>query len=219
MTDLPVDFLESYDNESVLAELCRLSKLTSDGAVSKRAIESAGRVSYSTIVKRFGSLRKALELAGLSTSRFTKATDTELLASLVELWQRVLETEGRTPQRKDLSAFGYLFSGDTVLRRFGSWRAALLRARDSVTIESAEQTEQVSNSAKPVRTRQTFSLRKRFFVMKRDGFCCVRCGACGHGVRLEVNHHVPFAKGGTDALDNLETLCFDCNRGQRDDLV
>ncbi len=218
MTYLPVDFLESYDNESVLNELRRLSKMTPTGAVSKRDIESAGRVSYSTIVKRFGSLRKAMELAGLTPSRFTKATDPELLSSLVELWQQVLESEGRTPQRKDLSALGYPFSGDTVLRRFGSWRAALLRARDSVTSESAEQIDSVINHA-PSRVRRTLSLRKRFFVMKRDGFVCVRCGAHGHGVRLEVNHHVPFAKGGTDALDNLETLCFDCNRGQRDDLV
>jgi len=218
MTHLPIDFLESYDNESVLDELRRLSKIASNGSVSKRDIENAGRVSYATIVKRFGSLRKAMELAGLTPSRFTKATDAELLSSLVELWQRVLESEGRTPQRKDLSTLGYPFSGDTVLRRFGSWRAALLRARDSVTPESAEQLESITSHA-PSRTRRSLSLRKRFFVMKRDGFVCVRCGAHGPGVRLEVNHHVPFAKGGTDALDNLETLCFECNRGQRDDLV
>src|SRR5665213_2840931 len=135
MTHLPVEFLESYDTESVLDELRRLPKMTPTGAVSKRDIESAGRVSYSTIVKRFGSLRKAMELAGLTPSRFTKATDPELMSSLVELWQQVLESEGRTPHRKDLSIFGYPFSGDTVLRRFGSWRAALLRARDSVTSE------------------------------------------------------------------------------------
>lgn len=217
MTHLPVDFLESYDNESVLDELRRLSKMTPTGGVSKRDIENAGRVSYSTIVKRFGSLRKAMELAGLTPSRFTKATDTELLSSLVELWQQVLESEGRTPQRKDLLTLGYPFSGDTVLRRFGSWRAALLRARDSVTRESAEQLLVTSHA--PTRERRSLSLRKRFFVMKRDGFVCVRCGAHGAGVRLEVNHHVPFAKGGSDALDNLETLCFECNRGQRDDLV
>ena len=38
-------------------------------------------------------------------------------------------------------------------------------------------------------------------------------------VRLEVHHRQPFAKNGPDALDNLETLCFECNRWQRDDFT
>lgn len=217
MTRLPIDFLEAYDDESLLAELRRLSKLSPDASVSKRQIESSGRISYSTVVKRFGSLRKALELAGLTPARYTKATDTELLSAIIELWERVLEAEGRTPQRKDLATYGYPFSGDTVVRRFGSWRHALLRAHDSVSWDADDSPE--PTPATPQRERRTLSLRKRFFVMKRDGFCCVRCGAHGVGVRLEINHRVPFAKGGSDALDNLETLCFDCNRGQRDDLV
>lgn len=217
MTRLPIDFLEAYDDESLLEELRRLSKESPDASVTKRQIESTGRVSYSTIVKRFGSLRKALEQAGLGSSRYTKASNTELLTAIVELWERVLEAEGRTPQRKDLAVYGYPFSGDTVLRRFGSWKQALLRAHDSATWEGSEQPERAPVPLQ--RKRRALSLRKRFFVMKRDGFCCVRCGAHGPGVRLEVNHHVPFAKGGSDALDNLETLCFACNRGQRDDLV
>ncbi|MDE2462042.1 MAG: HNH endonuclease [Gammaproteobacteria bacterium] len=62
------------------------------------------------------------------------------------------------------------------------------------------------------------SLTRRFFVMKRDSFTCRKCGAHGYGVRLEVDHIVPVAKGGSNALDNLQTLCFDCNRGKRDHL-
>jgi hypothetical protein len=40
-----------------------------------------------------------------------------------------------------------------------------------------------------------------------------RCGASGAGVKLEVHHRFPFAKGGSDDLTNLETLCYACNRG------
>ncbi|MBM4124482.1 MAG: HNH endonuclease, partial [Nitrospira sp.] len=69
------------------------------------------------------------------------------------------------------------------------------------------------------RKRDALSLRKRFFVLKRDHFACVRCGASGVGVRLEVHHRFPFAKGGSDHLSNLETLCYKCNRGQRDSVV
>jgi hypothetical protein len=61
------------------------------------------------------------------------------------------------------------------------------------------------------------SLRLRFLVLRRDGFRCQLCGAtAADGVRLEVDHRVPRAKGGTDAEANLWTLCRDCNAGKSD---
>jgi 5-methylcytosine-specific restriction endonuclease McrA len=45
-------------------------------------------------------------------------------------------------------------------------------------------------------------------VFARDGFCCVNCGT---GERLTVDHIVAKALGGSDALDNLQTLCASCN--------
>jgi len=109
-------------------------------------------------------------------------------------------------------------SDDTITRRFGSWRKALVRARDSITEESISRDTLVATE-EPTRKRAALSLRKRVFVLKRDHFACVRCGASGFGVRLEVHHRFPFAKGGSDHLTNLETLCYDCNRGQRDNVV
>jgi len=219
MAQLPVDFLAEYDDASVLAEVRRLAEMHGSDNVTKAQIERSGRVSYSLIVKRFGSLRRALELAGLRPARFMNASDEELLTILVELWQRVLEKEGRTPQRKDLKAYGYSVSGDTVLRRFGSWKKALLKASNSVS-EAAVAAEVVpSANSSTSRERKPLSLRKRFFVMRRDQFACVRCGASGVGVRLEIGHRVAVARGGSDDLDNLVTLCFDCNRGQRDDFA
>jgi len=35
-------------------------------------------------------------------------------------------------------------------------------------------------------------------------------------VVLEVDHIEPKAKGGKDIMNNLQTACFDCNRGKRD---
>jgi hypothetical protein len=135
-----------------------------------------------------------------------KATDEELLAIVINLWQQVLEREGRTPQKDDLRAYGFPLSDDTITRRFGSWRKALMRAHDSITEESLPDDAPVPTLEAP-RKRVALSLRKRFFVLKRDHFACVRCGASGVGVRLEVHHRFPFAKGGSDHLSNLETLC------------
>lgn len=70
--------------------------------------------------------------------------------------------------------------------------------------------------SKPGR-RVGLSVTVRFGVFKRDGYLCQICGSSrADGVRLEVDHKVPVAKGGTNDLTNLWTLCFPCNRGKRD---
>jgi len=59
------------------------------------------------------------------------------------------------------------------------------------------------------------SLAIRFAIFKRDSYRCGICGAsAGDGVRLEVDHKIAVAKGGSNDEHNLWTLCFDCNRGK-----
>lgn len=62
------------------------------------------------------------------------------------------------------------------------------------------------------------SLRLRFFIFQRDRYRCQICGrtAAAHGVVLEVDHKVAYARGGSNEPTNLWTVCFDCNRGKRD---
>ena len=54
-------------------------------------------------------------------------------------------------------------------------------------------------------------------ILKRDYFKCSLCGASPANdprVILEVDHKVPVARGGTNAISNLWTLCRDCNRAK-----
>ena len=68
----------------------------------------------------------------------------------------------------------------------------------------------------PLPPRQQISIRKRFLVFKRDGYTCRICRRAG-GL-LEVDHVKPRALGGSNKMDNLQTLCRKCNRGKRDNL-
>lgn len=55
----------------------------------------------------------------------------------------------------------------------------------------------------------------RYDVLRRDGFKCVRCGRGREdGVKLHVDHIVPVSRGGKSTMDNLQTLCEDCNFGK-----
>lgn len=65
------------------------------------------------------------------------------------------------------------------------------------------------------RARVGLSPKLRFKVFRRDHYRCCLCGAsAANGRRLEVDHRVPVANGGTNDLGNLWTLCFECNRGK-----
>lgn len=65
-----------------------------------------------------------------------------------------------------------------------------------------------SNAQHPNRTSTSQYQRMREAVKRRDEY---RCRVCGRGpddgVRLEVDHVVPWTQGGDDVMDNLVTLC------------
>lgn len=55
------------------------------------------------------------------------------------------------------------------------------------------------------------TLREKVF--KRDNFTCQKCGLQDKSTKnLEAHHILLLGYGGTDELDNLITLCFDCHK-------
>ena len=70
---------------------------------------------------------------------------------------------------------------------------------------------------KPKRKRTRIPRGMRHEVFKRDNYTCVECGARKEdGATLHIDHKIPVSKGGTDELDNLQTLCSDCNLNKSD---
>ena len=59
----------------------------------------------------------------------------------------------------------------------------------------------------------TSKLRKK--IKERDNYTCCHCGNSiwkEPNLLLEVDHIVPVADGGYTVEDNLQTLCWVCNR-------
>lgn len=65
--------------------------------------------------------------------------------------------------------------------------------------------------------RQPIPRKLRHQVFQRDGYRCRECGATNKQTRLHVDHIKPVAKGGTNDLNNLQTLCEACNRAKYTD--
>ena len=81
-----------------------------------------------------------------------------------------------------------------------------------------DQTKQVQAQLKPnrrgARGARSIPLALRYQVLERDR-SCIRCGSGPHnGAILHVDHVMPFSAGGLTTLDNLQTLCADCNLGK-----
>jgi hypothetical protein len=58
------------------------------------------------------------------------------------------------------------------------------------------------------------SKRLRYEVLRRDNHACRYCGASAPDVKLNVDHVIPQALGGSDHPTNLVTSCADCNAGK-----
>lgn len=54
-----MDRLVSYDNESLLAEIHRVTALLPDGPITRTAFDAESRVATSTLIRRFGGWRQA----------------------------------------------------------------------------------------------------------------------------------------------------------------
>lgn len=95
---------------------------------------------------------------------------------------------------------------------------------DELTIESlieyiADRVKQ-GKTAKAQRALMTKKLRE--FIKKRDNYTCQTCGASIADqslLLLEVDHIIPVSKGGLSTEDNLQTLCWKCNRTKSDKII
>ena len=63
------------------------------------------------------------------------------------------------------------------------------------------------------RIKLPYGMKEKIF--RRDGYRCRMCGASkDNGIELTIDHIKPLADGGTNDIDNLQTLCKECNENK-----
>lgn len=166
-----------------------------------------------TITDRFGSWKKALALIGIVGGRERQYSPETLITNLETIWKQL----GFPPGRRQMSLLGDKISEGPYIRNWGSVRTA---CETLVAFHSGKISREqllAGNTEEPIRT--TIPLKDRWAVLKRDNYRCEKCGASpsnDHKIELEVDHIRPVAKGGKNALENLQTLCRNCNQGKKD---
>lgn len=87
-------------------------------------------------------------------------------------------------------------------------------------IKTLESKLTASAFTKEQRALMTNKLRE--FIKKRDNFTCCSCGNSTYvepNLLLEIDHITPVSKGGYTLEENLQTLCWKCNRSKSNKIV
>ena len=173
-----------------------------------------GKRPYSaTVIERFGSWKKALKLIGITGGRERRYSPEQLIENLEKVWRQL----GYPPGKRKIATLGERISDSPYKRHWGSLRSACGAFSAFRAGGMPRERLLAGNTDEPIRT--TIPLRVRWDVLKRDRYCCTKCGSSpsnNHRVELEVDHIVPVTKGGGNDLGNLQTLCRNCNQGKKD---
>ncbi len=172
-----------------------------------------GKYENSVFYRRFGSWNSALNNASLLPNNKVW-TELELFSNLENVWTHL----GKQPTRRDMDKEYSIISSGAYLRHFNTWTNALQSFVSYINNDDVERIDYIENpNASSHKTSRDINLRLRFKVLQRDNFKCCACGrspATTQGLELQVDHIKPWSKGGETYIDNLRTLCRDCNLGK-----
>lgn len=207
-----------------------------------RDFDKIADISANTAKKHFGNwknsliaLKKHLQSKGLDLSPRPHApnrihSDKDLFDEMERIWQKI----GQRPSRTEWEMSEPKFSYNTYKQRFGGWVNACSKfieykmgnailADDFVLPDREEQkTQQENKTEYKKENSRNVSLSLRLQILNRDNFRCVFCGkspATDIGTKLHIDHIHPFANGGKSVLENLQTLCEECNLGKSNRVV
>ena len=229
------------DEDSFFEDLRQVAVDLGKESITTGEYDQFGRFSRSGCCRKYGSWNILLQKAGLKPTPYRlgkgkEISDEELFQDIERVWIKL----GRQPTINDVKNGEFNFAQNTFTRRFGGWRGALEAFVKYINSDSEDGTEVSnedalgsisnelivtdSNCQKPKqsnftthKTRRDVNLRLRFRVMQRDKFKCCKCGkspATDPTVIIQVDHVIPWSLGGETVMENLQTLCSECNYGK-----
>lgn len=218
---------KELSNADLIEELKRVHSIVGREWLTSDDFNAHSVTSEEAVRRRFGAFRKGLDAAGIPSHPFKarQFTDQQCFENIAEVWTHYR----RPPAYRETFEPPSKIQGKTYISRWGTWRKTL---RAFVDWTNAYDRPQGSDEPEPdagVVQEPTKRARRpegdcrgvrpglRFKVFMRDRFCCVACGrspATHLGIELHADHILAVANGGKTTLENLQTLCRECNLGK-----
>ena len=182
--------------------------------------------------KALSALKKSLNQKGMNLSLRPFApnsihSDKEMFEEMDRIWHKF----GHRPSRNEWESSEPKISYNIYKQRFDGWQNACLKfiehkmGGDILVDDFVIVTPEVHIGNKieyKKENSRNVSPGLKVKILYRDNFRCVLCGkspSTDFGTKLDIDHIVPFSKGGKSTLENLQTLCKDCNLGKSDTLL
>ncbi|MHB1099893.1 MAG: homing endonuclease associated repeat-containing protein [Burkholderiales bacterium] len=209
---------------SLISELKRIAAIVGSANVTTQQFNDLSNIDAALIRRRFGSWNKGLKEAGLAVpARARRYSDDECFENLLRVWTHY----GRPPRFREMDLPPSEVGGTAYISRWGTFKKALLAFVERVNTDVENPTSiPVVQTERPARNesvstgprnKREVPLGVRYAVLNRDRFKCTLCGASPATstiCRLHVDHIIPLARGGSNQIENLRTLCEGCNLGK-----
>jgi HNH endonuclease/Homing endonuclease associated repeat len=218
--------IRKMSNDELISEMRRVHASCGKKWLRSEDFNLHSVTSEDAVRSRFGSFRKGLEAAGIpyAPNKQRLRTDEDCFENLAAVWIHY----GRPPQYREMFRSPSAVQGKTYVTRWGTWRRSLKAFVDWANSEassepapaSSQPTAEVTPTAHKSRTEADCREVRpglRFKVFMRDRFRCLACGrspATHLNIELHADHIRSVADGGKTTLENLQTLCEDCNLGK-----
>ena len=227
---------DTFSTERILEELKAVALLHNYKRFGWRDFDKISSISGSVVKNHFKGWNNAIlalekELGfNLQIEKKNQIAEIELFKEMDRIWQEY----GHRPSRNEWESLNPKFHYNTYKTRFGGWKNAcdtfitFKKEKDfdnEELINTAPIIEEILKDKGLVKKEvvsRSVSPGLKIKVLQRDNMRCCYCGkspATNFGVILHIDHIIPFAKGGKTEIDNLQTLCFDCNIGKSDKII
>ncbi len=213
-------------NEEILSELRQLANKLNKKELTIEDINTHSEIISPYILRsRFGSWTNAVNQSGLKISLHGKRySDEDCYENILNLWTHLQ----RQPSYSEINKFPSKVGGKAYVIRWGSWTKSLEAFIERINSDTIEQKQEVhqtvilkSRDKIIEEDKRDIKLGLRWKILNRDKFRCVICGsspAVEINCKLHVDHIIPFSKGGKTLIENLRTLCKNCNLGKGDNI-
>ena len=112
----------SMSNEDILAKIRNIAAQLGKASLAGADIQAHSEINRGLLASRFGSVSKALKLAGIpQVPHGRRYTEEEVFENLLGVWTHY----GRPPTHSEMDKPPSTVGGNTYINRYGGWRNAL----------------------------------------------------------------------------------------------
>jgi len=221
--------IDKLPKDTVLEELRRVgAQLGLRYFTGREFNQLSTKCKHAVVIRNFGTWEAALKAAGINSDPKRKQrVDAIPVTSLFEELERIWRQLGHRPSKIEWEATSPKYSYQTYRKRFDGWTnacAQFIEFKSGPASTPNAKPDTINSVINGIEEntitdfeKRNIPLKLRLSVLKRDQFRCIFCGrspAIESGVALHIDHKTPFSKGGKTELENLQTLCRDCNLGK-----